>query len=111
MGRCPRCGTDTGPMGGLCAMCNARERLLRDAEQRDAAKRSEQDREKKKNSSGYKAPSAPMDPAVAKVICIVLAIVLMCFVKHGDSKQIPTGKKLTKEEKKQIRLETLDNMD
>lgn len=43
--------------------------------------------------------------------CIVLAIVLMCFVKHGDSKKIPTGKKLTKEEKKQIRLETLDNMD
>lgn len=44
-------------------------------------------------------------------ICIVLAIVLMCFVKHGDSKQIPTGKKLTKEEKKQIRLEALDNLD
>ena len=44
-------------------------------------------------------------------ICIVLAIVLMCFVKHGDSKTIPTGKKLTKEEKKQIRLEALENAD
>ena len=80
MGRCPRCGTDTGPMGGLCAMCNARERLLRDAEQRDAAKRSEQDREKKKNSSGYKAPSAPMDPKVATVICVILAIALVLGV-------------------------------
>lgn len=46
-------------------------------------------------------------------ICIVVAIVLMLFVKHGDSKQIPgeKKKKLTKEEKKQIRLETLENMD
>ena len=44
-------------------------------------------------------------------ICIVLAIVLMCFVKHGDSKQIPTGKKLTKEEKREIRLSALDSMD
>lgn len=46
-------------------------------------------------------------------ICIVAAIVLMLFVKHGDSKQIPgdKNKKLTKEEKKQIRLDTLENMD
>ncbi len=46
-------------------------------------------------------------------ICVVIAIVLMLFVKHGDSKQIPgeKKKKLTKEEKKQIRLETLENMD
>ena len=46
-------------------------------------------------------------------ICVVVAIVLMLFVKHGDSKQIPGEKKekLTKEEKKQIRLETLENMD
>lgn len=46
-------------------------------------------------------------------VCIVVAIVLMLFVKHGDSKQIPgeKKKKLTKEEKKQIRLETLENMD
>lgn len=46
-------------------------------------------------------------------ICVVVAIVLMLFVKHGDSKQIPGAKKkkLTKEEKKQIRLDTLENMD
>ena len=46
-------------------------------------------------------------------VCVVVAIVLMFFVKHGDSKQIPgeKKKKLTKEEKKQIRLETLENMD
>lgn len=46
-------------------------------------------------------------------VCVVVAIVLMLFVKHGDSKQIPgeKKKKLTKEEKKQIRLETLENMD
>ena len=44
-------------------------------------------------------------------VCIVIAIVLMCFVKHGDGKQIPTGKKLTKEEKRQIRLDALDNLD
>lgn len=46
-------------------------------------------------------------------VCIVVAIVLMLFVKHGDSKQIPgeKKKKLTKEEKKQIRLDTLENMD
>lgn len=41
-------------------------------------------------------------------ICIVIAIVLMLFVKHGDSKQIASGRKLTKEEKKQIRLDALD---
>ena len=46
-------------------------------------------------------------------VCIVVAIVLMLFVKHGDSKQIPgeKKKKLTKEEKRQIRLDTLENMD
>lgn len=43
-------------------------------------------------------------------ICIAIAILLMVFVKHGDSKQISKGK-LTKEEKKQIRYETLDSMD
>ncbi len=41
-------------------------------------------------------------------ICIVIAIVLMFFVKHGDSKQLSKGRKLTKEEKKQIRLDALD---
>lgn len=41
-------------------------------------------------------------------ICIVIAIVLMLFVKHGDSVLSAKGRKLTKEEKKQIRLESLD---
>ena len=41
-------------------------------------------------------------------ICIVIAIVLMFFVKHGDSNQLTKGRKLTKEEKKQIRLDALD---
>lgn len=41
-------------------------------------------------------------------ICIVIAIVLMLFVKHGDSVISAKGRKLTKEEKKQIRLESLD---
>lgn len=41
-------------------------------------------------------------------ICIVIAIVLMLFVKHGDSAISAKGRKLTKEEKKQIRLESLD---
>lgn len=40
--------------------------------------------------------------------CIVIAIVLMLFVKHGDSKQLTKGRKLTKEEKKRIRLDALD---
>ena len=42
-------------------------------------------------------------------ICIVIAIVLMLFVKHGDSVISAKGRKLTKEEKKQIRLESLDS--
>lgn len=42
-------------------------------------------------------------------ICIVIAIVLMLFVKHGDSVLSAKGRKLTKEEKKQIRLESLDS--
>mgnify|MGYP002520641299 CR=1 FL=1 len=41
-------------------------------------------------------------------ICIVIAIVLMLFVKHGDSAMTAKGRKLTKEEKKQIRLDALD---
>ncbi len=44
-------------------------------------------------------------------IFVALAIVLMVFVKHGDSKPIGKGKKLTKEEKKQIRLESLGDLD
>ncbi len=45
---------------------------------------------------------------VYSAVCIVIAIVLMLFVKHGDSMIIGKGKKLTKEEKRQIRLDALD---
>ncbi len=45
---------------------------------------------------------------VYSAICIAVAIVLMIFVKHGDSIIIGKGRKLTKEEKKQIRLDALD---
>lgn len=45
---------------------------------------------------------------VYSAVCIVIAIVLMAFVKHGDSIIIGKGKKLTKEEKRQIRLDALD---
>ena len=41
-------------------------------------------------------------------ICVVIAIALMIFVKHGDSAMTATGRKLTKEEKKQIRLDAVD---
>lgn len=40
--------------------------------------------------------------------CIVIAIVLMVFVQHGDSAMTAKGRKLSKEEKKQIRLDALD---
>lgn len=45
---------------------------------------------------------------VYSAICVAIAIVLMIFVKHGDSVAIGKGRKLTKEEKKQIRLDALD---
>ena len=45
---------------------------------------------------------------VYSAICVAVAIVLMIFVKHGDSVIIGKGRKLTKEEKKQIRLDALD---
>ena len=41
-------------------------------------------------------------------LCVVIAIALMIFVKHGDSAMTAKGRKLTKEEKKQIRLDALD---
>ena len=44
-------------------------------------------------------------------ICIVIAIVLMLFVKYGDSKPLGKGKKLTKEEKKQVMLDSMDSAD
>lgn len=46
---------------------------------------------------------------VYSAICVAIAIVLMVFVKHGDSMIIGKGRKLTKEEKKQIRLDALDS--
>lgn len=42
--------------------------------------------------------------------CVVAAIALMVFVKHGDSKQLPT-KKLSKEEKKQVMLDSMGDAD
>ena len=44
-------------------------------------------------------------------ICIVIAIILMVFVKYGDSKPLGKGKKLTKEEKKQVMLDSMDSAD
>ncbi len=44
-------------------------------------------------------------------LCVAAAIALMFFVKHGDSKQIPTEKKLSKEEKKQIMLDSMGDAD
>lgn len=44
-------------------------------------------------------------------IFVALAIVFMIFVKHGDSKPVGAGRKLSKEEKKQIRLDALDSAD
>lgn len=48
---------------------------------------------------------------IYSAIFIALSIILMAFVKHGDSKPVGKGKKLSKEEKRQIRLEALDNAD
>jgi len=44
-------------------------------------------------------------------ICIIIAVILMMFVKHGDSIKLAVGRKLTKEEKKEIRLESMDSAD
>lgn len=41
--------------------------------------------------------------------CVVAAIALMCFVKHGDSGKIPS--KMTKEEKKQLMLDSMGDAD
>lgn len=48
---------------------------------------------------------------VYSALFVVLAIILMMFVRHGDSKPVGAGKKLSKEEKKQIRLDALDSAD
>lgn len=43
---------------------------------------------------------------VYSAVCVAIAIALMFFVKHGDSKQLPS-KKLSKEEKKQVMLDSI----
>lgn len=43
-------------------------------------------------------------------ICVVAATVLMVFVRHGDSKQLPT-KKMTKEEKQRLILDSMGDAD
>ncbi len=48
---------------------------------------------------------------IYSAIFVALSIILMAFVKHGDSKPVGKGKKLTKEEKRQIRLESLGDPD
>ncbi len=48
---------------------------------------------------------------VYSAIFIALAIVFMLFVRHGDSKPVGKGKKLTKEEKRQIRLDSMGDAD
>lgn len=42
--------------------------------------------------------------------CVIISLVLMTFVKHGDSKQI-TGRKMTKEERKQLMLDSMGDAD
>lgn len=44
-------------------------------------------------------------------VCIVIAIALMLFVRYGDSAQIPKGKKLSKDERKQVMLDAMDSAD
>lgn len=48
---------------------------------------------------------------IYSAIFVALSIILMAFVRHGDSKPVGKGKKLTKEEKRQIRLESLGDPD
>lgn len=44
-------------------------------------------------------------------ICVVVAIVLMIFVRYGDSVQLPAGKKMSKEEKKKVMLDSVGDAD
>lgn len=48
---------------------------------------------------------------IYSAIFVALSIVFMIFVKHGDSKPVGKGKKLSKEEKRQIRLEAMGDAD
>lgn len=47
---------------------------------------------------------------IYSAVCVVIAIVLMLFVRHGDSKQIPK-QKLTKDDKRQIMLDSMGDAD
>ena len=75
MGQCSRCHM---PMpgdvsGAVCLNCQRKE-----AEQRIRESQKEAEAKRKAKSSGSStAPSAPMDPAVARVICIILAVALL----------------------------------
>ncbi len=55
--------------------------------------------------------SSMKDMFIYSAVCVVAAIVLMIFVKHGDSQAIPKGKKMTKEEKKQLMLDSMGDAD
>ena len=44
-------------------------------------------------------------------VAVAIAILLMLFVKHGDSKQLSSLKKMTKEEKKQVMLDSMGDAD
>ena len=69
---CPRCGA-TSPetsAGGLCNYCRYKMAEEDAAKNREAQKAREA--KEKRNT-----PSAPMDPTVAKIICIILAIALL----------------------------------
>lgn len=44
-------------------------------------------------------------------VAVIIAIVIMFFVKHGDSKPIPKGKRLSSEEKKEIMLDSIGDAD
>ena len=44
-------------------------------------------------------------------VAVAIAIILMIFVKHGDSKQLSSLKKMSKEEKKQVMLDSMGDAD
>ncbi len=46
---------------------------------------------------------------VYSAVCVAIAIILMIFVKHGDSIQLVKGRRMTKEEKREARLNALDS--
>ena len=44
-------------------------------------------------------------------ICVFIAIIIMLFVRYGDGVVLKKGKKLTKEEKKEVLLESMGDAD